>query len=86
MNLKKSDLQFTPLREKNDVVDRLSAHVKQRLAALADSDRVRTFRIPTRQSFPETDVQKPELNPLTGLGSQGPPALFTSGVIFRIHR
>jgi len=60
--------------------------VEQSFAALAHPDRVRTFRIATRKTFPETDVQKPELNPLTGFGPEGPAAFFPAGVVLRIHR
>ena len=79
-----SHLKLAPLRQQDDVVGRLAAHVQQRLAALAHPHRVRAFRVSARESFPETDVQEPELDPLSGFGPERPATLLAAGVVLRV--
>jgi len=64
-------LQFAPLWEEDNVVHGFSAHVEQRLATFTDSNGVGAFRISTWQSFAETDVKKPELDPLACYNKNG---------------
>ena len=79
-----SHLKLAPLRQQDDVVGRLAAHVQQRLAALAHPHRVRAFRVSARESFPEADVQEPELDPLSGFGPERPATLLAAGVVLRV--